>query len=154
MLACPAPDRRILIDDYTRFWLSDRFIYSLCPSNPAARELAVALCRDVSDRYAVTGLSIETPGFLPSIHGYHHEFNLVKPNRWLDNQLGLCFCAHCRAGAHAAQECGAVGLSAFVIGHGVTNHQYSFWIECMVGQDFRDQCFLELGRTAYLLKIR
>jgi cardiolipin synthase len=28
MLACPAADRRILIDDYTRFWLSDRFIYS------------------------------------------------------------------------------------------------------------------------------
>ncbi|MGD8279186.1 MAG: phospholipase D-like domain-containing protein, partial [Gemmatimonadota bacterium] len=27
MLACPAADRRILIDDYTRFWLSDRFIY-------------------------------------------------------------------------------------------------------------------------------
>jgi len=27
MLASPAADRRILIDDYTRFWLSDRFIY-------------------------------------------------------------------------------------------------------------------------------
>jgi len=80
----------------------DRFVYSLCPSNPAARELAVALCREVTDRYPVIGLSIETPGFLPFVHGYHHEFNLVKPNRWLDNQLGLCFCAHCRAGAKAA----------------------------------------------------
>lgn len=80
----------------------DRFVYSLCPSNPDARELAVALCKDVTGRYAVTGLSIETPGFLPSVHGFHHEFNLVKPNRWLDNQLGLCFCAHCRAGAKAA----------------------------------------------------
>jgi cardiolipin synthase len=28
MLACRAADRRILIDDYTRYWLSDRFIYS------------------------------------------------------------------------------------------------------------------------------
>lgn len=82
--------------------LGDRFVYSLCPSNPAARELAVALCKDVTDRYAVMGLSIETPGFLPSVHGYHHEFNLVKPNRWLDNQIGLCFCEHCRAGARAA----------------------------------------------------
>ena len=27
MIACPAADRRILVDDYTRFWLSDRFIY-------------------------------------------------------------------------------------------------------------------------------
>lgn len=80
----------------------DRLVYSLCPSNPDARELAVALCKDVTDRYPVIGLSIETPGFLPSVHGYHHEFNLVKPNRWLDNQLGLCFCEHCRAGAKRA----------------------------------------------------
>lgn len=80
----------------------DRLVYSLCPSNPDARELAVGLCRDVTERYPVIGLSIETPGFLPSVHGYHHEFNLVKPNRWLDNQLGLCFCEHCRAGAKRA----------------------------------------------------
>ena len=26
MLACPATDRRILVDDYSRYWLSDRFI--------------------------------------------------------------------------------------------------------------------------------
>ncbi|HET7717033.1 MAG TPA: hypothetical protein VFK86_15530, partial [Bauldia sp.] len=80
----------------------DRYVYSLCPSNPAARELAVALCSDVSERYPIMGLSIETPGFLPFVHGFHHEFNLVKPNRWLDNQLGLCFCEHCRAGAKKA----------------------------------------------------
>jgi hypothetical protein len=80
----------------------DRYVYSLCPSNPAARELAVALCRDVTDRYPVIGISVEAPGFAPFVHGYHHEFNLVKPNRWLDNQLGLCFCEHCRIGAKAA----------------------------------------------------
>ena len=79
----------------------DRLVYSLCPSNPDARDLAIGLCRDVTESYPVTGLSIETPGFLPSVHGFHHEFNLVKPNRWLDNQLGLCFCSHCRAGAKA-----------------------------------------------------
>ena len=26
----------------------------------------------------------------------------MQPNRWLDSQLGLCFCDHCRAGAKAA----------------------------------------------------
>ena len=36
-----------------------------------------------------------SPGFLPYAHGFHHEFALMKQNRWFDNQLGLCFCAHC-----------------------------------------------------------
>ena len=26
----------------------------------------------------------------------------MKQNRWFDNHLGLCFCAHCRAGAKSA----------------------------------------------------
>jgi hypothetical protein len=79
----------------------DCYVYSLCPSAPEVREYAVALCRDVTDRYPVTGLSLETPGFLPFAHGYHHEFAMVKPNRWLDSRLGLCFCDHCVAGATA-----------------------------------------------------
>ena len=73
----------------------DRYVYSLCPSAPEAREYAIALCKDITDNYPVTGISLETPGFLPYAHGYHHEFAMVKPNRWLDNRLGLCFCDHC-----------------------------------------------------------
>lgn len=80
----------------------DGYLYSLCPSVPAVRDYAVALCRDISHRYPVTGLSLETPGFLPYAHGYHHEFALFKPNPWLDRVLGLCFCDQCRAGAEAA----------------------------------------------------
>jgi hypothetical protein len=80
----------------------DRYVYSLCPSSPDVRTYAIALCKDVTDHYAVTGISVETPGFLPYAHGFHHEFALVKPNRWLDSQLGLCFCDHCVRGATAA----------------------------------------------------
>ena len=80
----------------------DRLIYSLCPSNPDARDYAVGLCRDVTERYAVSGVSVETPGFLPPVHGYHHEFALMRQNRWFDNALGLCFCPHCLKGAEAA----------------------------------------------------
>jgi len=79
----------------------DRYIYNLCPSAPAARAYAVALCGDVTDAYPVMGLSLETPGFLPFQHGYHHEFGLVRQNSWLDNLLGLCFCTHCVTGASA-----------------------------------------------------
>jgi len=80
----------------------DSYVYSLCPSAPAARAYAVALCADVTDNYAVDGISLETPGFLPYAHGYHHEFALLRQNVWLDNLLGLCFCQHCRAGAAGA----------------------------------------------------
>jgi hypothetical protein len=80
----------------------DRYVYSLCPSAPEARAYAIALSKDVTDNYPVTGISLETPGFLPYAHGYHHEFAMVKPNKWLANRLGLCFCDHCVVNALAA----------------------------------------------------
>jgi hypothetical protein len=80
----------------------DRYPYSLCPSAPDVRAYAVALTRDVTDSYPVAGISLETPGFLPYVHGFHHEFALNMPNRWLDSLLGLCFCDHCMTGASKA----------------------------------------------------
>jgi hypothetical protein len=80
----------------------DRYVYNLCPSAPEARAFAIGLARDVTESHAVSGVSLETPGFLPYAHGYHHEFALNRPNRWLDSQLGLCFCTHCVAGARRA----------------------------------------------------
>src|SRR5436305_7494937 len=80
----------------------DRYVYSLCPSAPDAREYAIALCKDITESYPVDGITTETPGFLPYGHGFHHEFALMKQNRWFDNYLGLCFCPHCRAGAKSA----------------------------------------------------
>ncbi len=73
----------------------DRLFYSLCPSAGDARDYARALCEDISLAYPLRGMSLETPGFLPPVHGYHHECALVRPNRWFDNLFGLCFCAHC-----------------------------------------------------------
>lgn len=77
----------------------DRYVYNLCPSHPEARAYAVGLARDVTECYPVAGISLETPGFLPYAHGFHHEFALNQPNRWLDSQLGLCFCDYCLKGA-------------------------------------------------------
>ena len=79
----------------------DRYIYSLCPANPHARAYAKGLAKDVTENYPVAGISMESPGFAPYAHGYHHEFALNQPNRWLDQQLGLCFCEHCVAAAKA-----------------------------------------------------
>jgi hypothetical protein len=80
----------------------DRYVYSLCPSAPDARAYAAGLAQDVTESYPVVGVSLETPGFLPYAHGYHHEFTLNRQNRWLDALLGLCFCQHCSAGAKRA----------------------------------------------------
>ena len=80
----------------------DRYIYNLCPSAPQTRQYAVALCADLTNRYAVAGITLESPGFLPFEHGYHHEFALVRQNAWLNNLLGICFCEHCVSGASAA----------------------------------------------------
>ena len=88
----------------------DRYVYSLCPAVPDVREYAVALCKDIADNYPVIGLSLETPGFLPYQHGYHHEFALLRQNRWLDDQLGLCFCPHCMRAAEQAGVDDVAGL--------------------------------------------
>ncbi len=80
----------------------DRYVYSLCPSAPQARAYAIGLAVDVTTSYPVAGVTLETPGFLPYAHGFHHEFAMQRPNGWLDRQLGLCFCPHCAAGARRA----------------------------------------------------
>ncbi len=87
------------LDDCVTNAFGDKYIYNLCPSSPHARKYARSLAADVSDNYPISGLTVESPGFSPFFHGFHHEFNLVQPNRWLENLLGLCFCQHCQNGA-------------------------------------------------------
>ena len=88
-------------DSVVRNAFGDPYYYNLCPSAPEARAYAIALARDVTESYPVSGLSLEAPGFTPYAHGYHHEFALNRSNRWLDSLLGLCFCDHCVAAAEA-----------------------------------------------------
>jgi hypothetical protein len=82
-------------DAVVRNAFDDPYYYNLCPSAPDARAYAIGLARDVTESYPVAGISMEGPGFTPYAHGYHHEFALMKTNRWLESQLGLCFCGHC-----------------------------------------------------------
>lgn len=74
----------------------DRSVYSLCPVNPDVQAYAIALCKDLTDHYPLSGLSLETPGFLPFVHGYHHEFAQIEQNDWINTTLALCFCQHCK----------------------------------------------------------
>ena len=87
------------LDDCVANAFGDKYIYNLCPSSPHARKFARSLAADVTDNYPVSGITVESPGFAPFFHGFHHEFNLVQSNRWLENLLGLCFCQNCKNGA-------------------------------------------------------
>ena len=80
----------------------DPYIYALCPSAPEARAYAIGLAKDVTESYEVDGISVESIGFPPYEHGFHHEMSFVKPNKWLSQNLGLCFCKYCVAGAEKA----------------------------------------------------
>ncbi|MET3925459.1 hypothetical protein [Devosia sp. 2618] len=88
-------------DSVVRNAFGDPYFYNLCPSAPDARAYAVGLAVDITETHAVSGLSLEAPGFAPYAHGYHHEFALVRSNPWLENMLGLCFCDHCVAAAES-----------------------------------------------------
>ena len=80
----------------------DPAFYSLCPAQPLVRDYAVSLCGDLAEHYDLAGLTLETPGFLPFVHGYHHEFAQLPGNPWMNVLLGLCFCDACMAGAAKA----------------------------------------------------
>ena len=80
----------------------DRYVYSLSPSHPWARDYAVSLARDVTESYPVTGITLASPGYAPYSHGFHHEFSMLRHNCWLDNLLALDFSAHAIARARAA----------------------------------------------------
>ena len=52
----------------------DSYVYNLCPAYEEVRRYVVTLCTDMAERYELDGLALETPGFLPFDHGFHHEF--------------------------------------------------------------------------------
>ena len=86
----------------TRNAFGDPYPYSLCPAHPAVRDYVVNLCADLADRYDLAGIALETPGWLPYDHGFHHEFALLPLDRFAKTLLALCFAESTRHAAHAA----------------------------------------------------
>ncbi len=77
----------------------DSYPYSLCPMHTAVFEYGVQLCRDLSQQQPLHSLILETPGWLPYAHGYHHEFAQLPANNALDLALGMCYCPACQSAA-------------------------------------------------------
>ena len=80
----------------------DPYPYSLCPAHPAVRDYVVNLVADLVDRHDLAGVALETPGWLPYDHGFHHEFALVPLDRFAKSLLALCFADATRSAARAA----------------------------------------------------
>jgi hypothetical protein len=80
----------------------DPYVYSLCPAHPAVRDYVVNLCADLAHRYDLSAIVLETPGWLPYDHGYHHEFAMVPLDRRAKTLLSLCFADATRRAAKAA----------------------------------------------------
>ena len=78
----------------------DPYSHSLDPAYPEVRDYVRTLVCDIAQT-GVTGILLETPGYLPYVHGRHHEFALLPANPWMDRLLGLSFSDGTIAGAEA-----------------------------------------------------
>ena len=101
-------------DLVARNCFGDPYVYSLSPAHPEVRRYVVSLCADLADRHELKALALETPGWLPYAHGFHHEFALVELNEWARVLLGLDFgeasIEAARAAGIDAEAAAAAGL--------------------------------------------
>jgi hypothetical protein len=78
----------------------DRYVTDLCPAHPDVRAYARALAADLAATGVATICS-ESLHYHPLEHGYAHERYFVPLGARARYLLGLCFCEHCLAAAHA-----------------------------------------------------
>jgi len=87
----------------------DPLIHSLSPAHPDVREYALAMIRDLVSRHEVAAIQLETPGYMPFTHGFHHEIVGVALDDVQQCLLGISFNPVEIAGA-TAQGIDAEGL--------------------------------------------
>lgn len=93
----------------------DPLIHSLCPAHPDVRAYAVAMIRDLVNRYDVAAIELESPGYMGFLHGYHHEIIGVDLDPVQQALLSISFNPAEISGA-AAEGIDAEGLRRRVIG--------------------------------------
>ncbi len=96
-------------DACTRNAFGEPSLFNLCPSHPDVRAYAAALVRDISTGIRPDIVQLETPGFMPYAHGYHHEKDGAGLMAEDDFLLSLCFCESC---ADTAEKAGIDAAAA------------------------------------------
>jgi hypothetical protein len=72
----------------------DLFPGRLCPANPAVRDYALAMTRELCS-YPISALRAEALHYQGAVHGAHHERCLEDYGELARFVLGLCFCPCC-----------------------------------------------------------
>lgn len=80
----------------------DRYYHSLCPSQPDVRAYVSAMVGDMTARYRLDAVELETPTFMGFAHGYHHEKDELGLGAREEFLLSLCFCPACMNRARRA----------------------------------------------------
>ena len=78
----------------------DPHLTDLCPANPQVRAYVRALSADIA-AHGVADVVAESLHFHGLEHGFHHERYFIELGPLGRYLLGLCFCEHCIAAAHA-----------------------------------------------------
>src|SRR5665811_131010 len=69
----------------------DPVIHSLNPAHPDVREYVLAMLGDLVSRHDVAAIELESPGYMPYSHGWHHEINGVALDAAQERLLGMSF---------------------------------------------------------------
>lgn len=95
----------------------DRYLYALCPAQPAVQQYALAMVHDVAAHAGLHTLECEALGWMGWKHSSHHDKSSFAPRGWLEYAMSVCFCPPCRAAIAAAggdPEATRRGATAFV----------------------------------------
>lgn len=80
----------------------DRYVYAMCPNNPDACMYLRLLLEDMTSKYELDAVELESFNYMGYYHEFHHEkdgVGLTDRDQFL---LSLCFCEHCREKANKA----------------------------------------------------
>jgi len=80
----------------------DRYLYGLCPAQPAVRHYIENLVADLGWHTGLATIECEALGQMGHKHSSHHDKASFAPTGLLDAALSACFCASCRADLAAA----------------------------------------------------
>ena len=80
----------------------DHYQYCLCPAQSQTEEYILGLINDLVNNYDLDTIFLESLGYMPFPHGFHHEIYGVRPDKCQNQLLSLCFCEACRARAAKA----------------------------------------------------
>ncbi len=84
----------------------DRYVYALCPAQPAVRQYTLAMVKDLAAHHGLRTIELEALGQMGWKHSSHHDKASFAPSGLLDAALSACFCTACTA------QLGALGHDA------------------------------------------